>query len=403
MGTSEHPRRRKQLLAVSVGANLCYLGFFKYFNFFEANTAALLHSFGMKADWATLNVILPVGISFYTFQSMSYTIDVYRKKIEPEKNFLVFAAFIALFPQLVAGPIVRAKWLLPQMHRTRQFVWSNFFVGMEMIVFGLFLKIVVADNLSPYVAETFGMPTAYNSSALSLSVIFFAFQIYGDFAGYSLIAIGLARIMGYKFPTNFRRPYFAASFSEFWHRWHISLSSWLRDYLYISLGGNRQGASKTYRNMMATMLLGGLWHGANWTFVGWGALHGSYLITQRMFYFDWVPQWVTRTLGIGVVFTLTCVAWIFFRAQTFGDAVVVLHRIGLAEFGLGDIPLKFQAAKGVLVIMFLVGIEVLAEQPKIRMAYSRSRWARTFGVLILLWMMPLLGSFSGQQFIYFQF
>ena len=236
IAASEAPRRRKFLVGASVAANLAYLGFFKYCGFFATSLARLLDNFGMQADWTSLHIVLPAGISFYTFQSMSYTIDVYRRRIPPERDFLTFATFISLFPQLVAGPIVRARWLLPQIARTQNFRWSNFFLGLELAITGYFLKMVIADNLAPYVSAMFDLPYAYGSLALLLSVVFFAFQIYGDFAGYSLIAIGLARMMGYKFPANFRRPYFAASFSEFWTRWHISLSSWLTGLSLYSFG-----------------------------------------------------------------------------------------------------------------------------------------------------------------------
>ncbi len=405
--------KRRLLLTVSIVANLGYLGTFKYFNFFVANFADVMRSIGFQPDWATLHIVLPVGISFYTFQSMSYTIDVYRRKLAPERDFLIFAAFIALFPQLVAGPIVRARWLLPQMHRPQRFRWPNFFTGMEMIITGFFLKLVVADNLSPFVTTNFELPQAYNSLSLALSAVLFAFQIYGDFAGYSLIAIGLGRIMGYKFPANFRRPYFAASFSEFWTRWHISLSSWLRDYLYIPLGGNRSGTARTYRNLITTMLLGGLWHGANWTFIGWGALHGGYLIAQRAIGAG-VPLMSLRTIPAArallhtaqvlTVFTLVCLGWVFFRADSFGQAMTILSRIAfLDDWSFADLPLKFQAIKGLALAGLLVAIEFGAEQPSVRGAYFRSRAARTCGVLALLWLIPLAGSFAGAQFIYFQF
>ncbi len=285
---------------------------------------------------------------------MSYTIDVYRKRIPPERDFLTFATFISLFPQLVAGPIVRARWLLPQIARTQHFRWANFFLGLELAITGYFLKMVIADNLAPYVTAMFDLPYGYGALALLVAVVFFAFQIYGDFAGYSLIAIGLARMMGYKFPANFRRPYLSASFSEFWTRWHISLSSWLRDYLYISLGGNRRGTRRTYRNLMTTMLLGGLWHGANWTFVVWGGLHGLYLVLQRLLAalfptarMPRVPEIVRRTPQIFLVFALVSVGWVFFRASDFGTALTILDRIATAgDWRFDALPFKFTVVKG---------------------------------------------------------
>ncbi len=399
---------RRRWLLVSVAMNLGFLGFFKYFNFFADSFAALMRTAGVQADWVTLHIVLPIGISFYTFQSMSYTIDVYRRKIEPERDFLVFAAFIALFPQLVAGPIVRASLLLPQMHQTKRFRWPNLFLGLEMILMGFFLKLVVADNLAGFVNDTFALPEGRTAMATLLGVVFFAFQIYGDFAGYSLIAIGLARIMGYRFGRNFRRPYFAASFSEFWTRWHISLSSWLRDYLYISLGGNRRGPVKTYRNLMLTMLLGGLWHGANWTFIVWGALHGSYLVLQRLIGrirpLARLPRPLGRTVGVLVVFTLTTVAWVFFRAQSFHEAWTVLGRILFyGDFSFAGVPHKIDAMRNLALIALLVAIELAAEQRPLRRSYWASRPLRTAAALALLWMIPIAGSFSGARFIYFQF
>ncbi len=412
IAASTDPRRRRLWLTASIVMNLGFLGFFKYFNFFAGSFADMARSFGFAADWATLHIVLPVGISFYTFQSISYTIDIYRRRIAPERDFLVFAAFIALFPQLVAGPIVRASWLLPQMHATKRFRWANLFSGLEMVVLGFFMKLVVADNLAPFVAENFAFPEAHNSASLLLGVIFFAFQIYGDFAGYSLIAIGLARIMGYRFCRNFRRPYLAASFSEFWTRWHISLSSWLRDYLYISLGGNRHGTARTYRNLMLTMLLGGLWHGANWTFIIWGGLHGAYLVLQRVLGVlqrrlplpPLLPQPAAKALAVLAVFSLTTLAWVFFRAESVGQAWTVIERIVfLGDFRFGQVPLKFEAIKGVLLILLLLAIELLGEPRPLQRSYRALRPLRTAAVLGLLWLIPLAGSFSGAQFIYFQF
>ncbi|HEY0522466.1 MAG TPA: MBOAT family O-acyltransferase [Stellaceae bacterium] len=409
---SETEAVRRVWLTFSVTANLGFLGFFKYFNFFADSLTGVLRTFGMQADWATLHIVLPVGISFYTFQSMSYTIDVYRRRIEPERDFLTFASFIALFPQLVAGPIVRATTLLPQMHGTKRFRWVNLFVGLEMVVTGFFMKLVVADNLAPFVNHVFDLPEAYNSATLLTGSVFFAFQIYGDFAGYSLIAIGLGRVMGYRFCRNFRRPYFAASFSDFWTRWHISLSSWLRDYLYISLGGNRFGTYRTYRNLMTTMLLGGLWHGANWTFIVWGALHGFYLVMQRVLSAGMkklglggaVASPVGYLISVFAVFTLTTVAWVFFRAENFTQAWIILERIvALGDFHLADLPLKFQVVKGVVLIALLLSVEAAAELRPVRASFRSTRWVRSAAVLAMLWAVSLVGSFSGEQFIYFQF
>ncbi len=411
IAASEDRRRRRFLVALSIIANLSYLGFFKYCDFFAASFAGLLQRFGMEADWATLHIVLPAGISFYTFQSMSYTIDVYRKRIPPERDFLTFATFISLFPQLVAGPIVRARWLLPQIARTQHFRWANFFLGLELAITGYFLKMVIADNLSPYVTAMFDLPYAYGALALLVSVVFFAFQIYGDFAGYSLIAIGLARMMGYKFPANFRRPYLAASFSEFWTRWHISLSSWLRDYLYISLGGNRRGTARTYRNLMTTMLLGGLWHGASWTFVIWGGLHGLYLVLQRLLAALWpsarlpkVPEIVRRIPQILLVFALVSAGWVFFRASDFTTALTILDRIATAgDWSFDALPFKFTVVKGLMLILVVVAAEMCLESARLSAIWRRQRWGRTAAALGMLWMIPLVAAFSGATFIYFRF
>jgi alginate O-acetyltransferase complex protein AlgI len=278
---SEAPAVRKRLLILSLALNLGLLGVFKYYNFFIGSFRDLLTSLGFSPGELTLEIILPVGISFYTFQTLSYTIDVYRREIRAERSLLRFATFVAFFPQLVAGPIVRASDFLPQLYVTHRFHRVRALGGAAQMALGFFKKIVVADSAALVVETVFTEPSVHTSIGLIVGVVFYAFQIYGDFAGYSDIAIGLARVMGFKFPPNFRQPYVSQSFSEFWTRWHISLSSWLRDYLYIPLGGNRHGTLATYRNLMITMLLGGLWHGAEWKFVIWGGLHGAYLILQR--------------------------------------------------------------------------------------------------------------------------
>ena len=282
INNQEDPKRRKAVLAMSIFVNLAFLGFFKYFNFFIDSANDLLGLTGYGSGLTPMHIILPVGISFYTFQSMSYTIDVYRRAIRPEPSLLKFATFIGFFPQLVAGPIVRAVDFLPQLQKDHKFNWSNFQVGLAQVLVGFGKKIVIADSLAPFVDGVFAFPGSYTSLVLIIGVVFYSFQIYCDFSGYSDIAIGIARMLGFTFPMNFNLPYFSRSFSEFWERWHISLSSWLRDYLYIPLGGNRGGKFNMYRNLMLTMLLGGLWHGANYTFIVWGLLHGFYLVVQRL-------------------------------------------------------------------------------------------------------------------------
>ena len=271
----------KRAVIVSVVANLAILGFFKYCNFFVDSAEQVLRGFGYDGPTWTLRIILPVGISFYTFQSMSYTIDVYRGDLGASKSLAEFALYVAFFPQLVAGPIERATNLLPQIQRPRQPSWRDWEEGLLLFGIGLFRKVAIADPAGLIADGYFLQPALYSSVQLAAGVLLYAVQIYNDFAGYSDMARGSARLMGFTLMRNFRHPYFATSMSDFWKRWHISLSAWLRDYLYIPLGGNRRGSARTYLNLMATMLLGGLWHGANWTFVVWGGLHGAYLIVQH--------------------------------------------------------------------------------------------------------------------------
>jgi alginate O-acetyltransferase complex protein AlgI len=411
---------RKSVLVFSMAMNLGFLGFFKYFGFFAENLSALIRSFGLTPSWTTLHIILPVGISFYTFQSMSYTIDVYRRQIAWEPSLLKFATFIALFPQLVAGPIVRAADFLPQLEQDKNFNWARFNSGMGRVLWGFFKKIAIADSLGPFVDQCFQSPASFGSLHLLIGVVFYAFQIYCDFSGYSDIAIGLARMMGYDFPENFKTPYFSRSFSEFWTRWHISLSSWLRDYLYIPLGGNRQGKFATYRNNLLTMLLGGLWHGANWAFVFWGLLHGLYLIGQRMISPVWhrllrllrLPKVLSNGVEMALVFALTLLAWVYFRSgsigmaggDSFGTANAVLGGIGSFEgFSLAAVVNKFQVIKGVLLLGILLSVEL---------SNTRYRWnerqvnqpvLRLLLFSVLLWMLAFFGNFGANTFIYFQF
>lgn len=326
MGLASDDRHRRQLLIVSMAVNLGMLAVFKYFNFFAESADALLQGVGVAADWPTLNVVLPVGISFYTFQTMSYTLDVYWRKIEPTEDLLAFAVFVSFFPQLVAGPIERARRLLPQFEARRHLakgedLWS----ALHLIGLGLFKKVVIADAVAPHVNDAFAGAETAGWITLLVGIIGFSLQIYGDFSGYSHIARGSARLLGVDLMINFNQPYLSRNISHFWRTWHISLSTWLRDYLYIPLGGNRGSAAATYRNMMITMLLGGLWHGAAWSFVMWGALHGVYLALHRRFRsrrrgseLDMprlrdLPMVLTTFAGVSLT-------WIFFRAATFTEA-----------------------------------------------------------------------------------
>ena len=325
LGIGRYPRLKKPFLVLSLLSNIGILCTFKYLGFFTANLSAALQALHLGRI-PVIHLVLPIGISFYTFQSLSYTIDVYKGKLAPEKNFLHFFAFLSMFPQLVAGPIVRAYDLLPQLSHYKTTTERERWSGFELIMFGYFKKVVVADNLAPVINEAFKTWHLHGSGAFWwIIMVMFSFQIYCDFSGYSDIARGLARWMGYEYPLNFDHPYIATSIRDFWTRWHISLSTWFRDYVYFPLGGSRRGARWGHLNMWVTMVVSGFWHGAAWTFLIWGALHAFYLSLER------VTEWPTRLmrlpggrhLCIVVVFLLALVAWVFFRAPTFGQAIHV--------------------------------------------------------------------------------
>ena len=409
--TSSTSRRRKFYLFLSMASSLGILGFFKYFNFGITNLMGILESLGFQANWGTLRIILPVGISFYTFQTMSYCIDLYRGELPLERSFLKFATFVAFFPQLVAGPIVRAIDFLPQLDRDHAFDWDRCLSGMGIVVWGLVLKIVMADSLGLVVDSRFADPSAHNSLSLLLSVVFYAFQIYGDFCGYSLIAIGVARILGFDFKKNFDMPYFSKNFSEFWQRWHISLSSWLRDYLYIPLGGNKSGPVRTGINLMITMLLGGLWHGANWTFVIWGGLHGGYLILQRVVGHAYghviqavkLPDILSRLFLILLCFSLTSFAWVFFRAQSLTDAWEIIHRIvSMDNLSFSGVTHKFHVIKGLGVISMVLSLEIMGRWLKLNLKKQGTLFLSTHIIFCLI-CISLFGTFGETAFIYFQF
>jgi D-alanyl-lipoteichoic acid acyltransferase DltB (MBOAT superfamily) len=320
---------RKILLGLSLAVNLGLLGYFKYANFFiESFIDFSSGVFGLSPHISSLKIILPVGISFYTFQTLSYTIDVYRQRIKPTKSLLEFAAYVSFFPQLVAGPIERASQLLPQFKSLKKFTYEDGSKGMRLIVWGLFKKTVIADNCAPYVDEIFATYTEQPAAVLLMGAMLFAFQIYGDFSGYSDIAIGTARLFGFRLMTNFRYPYFSRDVAEFWRRWHISLSTWFRDYLYIPLGGSRKNRAMTLRNVLIIFVVSGFWHGANWTFIVWGALHAAFIMpvvalgkNRSHLEFDKTLLPHFRSLGqMALTFLLVCLAWIFFRSENMGMA-----------------------------------------------------------------------------------
>ncbi len=398
-------KKRKRLLLCSLVGNLGLLGVFKYYNFFIGNVETLLAGFGI--EFARLDVLLPVGISFYTFQTLSYTIDIYRGKLAPAKNLQEFALFVAFFPQLVAGPIVRASDFLPQLGNRPALSRQDLFEGLFRILVGLGKKVIIADVLAVEIVDKVFAPGSELSGLSALLGVYgYALQIYGDFSGYSDIAIGSARLLGFKIPENFDMPYVAHSIQEFWHRWHISLSTWLRDYLYIPLGGNRKGPKRTYVNLMLTMLLGGLWHGAQWNFVLWGALHGVWLAINRWWDRRGWPSLgekfgvVGKLLMIVLTFHLVCLAWIFFRAQDFGGAVNVMERIGSGSWALPSLPL------GVWVAFLLGYLSHFASRSSklAAQAYFSRMPAFMIGILLALYLGLLAYvKVDGVAFIYFQF
>jgi len=403
---TDDPRRRKWLLAASCMVDLGILGFFKYCNFFIESAQGLARWFGMDGGSLRLDIVLPVGISFYTFQSLSYTIDIYRRKMAPQRNLLDFALFVAFFPQLVAGPIERASHLLPQLTRRRRVSPTQLLEGCWLVTRGFFKKIVVADHLAIVVNQIFQAETPPGGLPCLLALYAFAFQIYCDFSGYSDIARGLAKLMGIEVIVNFRRPYLARNPQEFWHRWHISLSTWLRDYLYIPLGGSRKGRGKTYRNLMITMILGGLWHGAAWTFVIWGTLHGVILTLHRWLVVDRglgplktkVADWLA---WIGM-FHVVCLGWLVFRANDVQQVGVFLRQMVTA--------MRLDVAAATLMaylLIFVVPLWILerwadnCDNPATRPGFNCGLGPVVFTALWTA--IVLLAPLEAQDFIYFQF
>ncbi len=399
----ENKRKRKLLFVVSMSINLVLLGFFKYFNFFADSFATAFSFFGQEINANRLNIILPVGISFYTFQSMSYAIDIYRRKLTPTNDLVAFLAFVSFFPQLVAGPIERASHLLPQFFAKKVFSYEMMSRGLKIMLWGFFMKVVVADRVALYVDAVYNNVGLHTGWSYIVATIFFAVQIYGDFAGYSLIAIGTAGLFGFDLMMNFNRPYFSASFREFWGRWHISLSTWFKDYLYIPLGGNRGAKSRTFANLFATFVVSGLWHGANWTFVVWGAIHGAYQILERVAQDMKVPK-LPKILSILLVFAGTCLAWVFFRAATVQDAFRIVGTM-FTNLGdsvhVGDIGIFAFSVWGVAVL-FLVEF-MMEYRPGYSLLHHRLAPVRFATIVVMLIFIISLGVFDGSQFIYFQF
>jgi D-alanyl-lipoteichoic acid acyltransferase DltB (MBOAT superfamily) len=402
---------RKMLLSLSLVFNLGLLGFFKYYNFFIESWIDSWANLGVEMQVSSLNIILPVGISFYTFQTLSYTIDVYRRKIEPTSDIVNFSVFVAFFPQLVAGPIERAKHLLPQFSKKRIFIAENAISGIHLILWGLFKKIVIADSCAIYVNAIFNDYENMNSASLLLGAFYFAFQIYGDFSGYSDIAIGTGRLFGFDLMRNFNFPYFSRNIAEFWRRWHISLSTWFRDYLYIPLGGSRGSKWQQVRNVFIIFLVSGFWHGANWTFVIWGGLHALFFLPlllgdQNRKHLNQVAEnkllpSFRELLQMLFTFGLTCFAWIFFRADSLFDAVNFIKRIFTNhKFELQYLPIERYNIE----MLLILGIFILVEWFHRNFEHpftGRYKWIKIISIILML---LTLGVYSGQQeFIYFQF
>ncbi|MBB3206283.1 D-alanyl-lipoteichoic acid acyltransferase DltB (MBOAT superfamily) [Rhodopirellula rubra] len=406
IANSQDSRVRRRLLWTSVAANLTVLGFFKYYNFFADSLLDIASHAGLELTPMTLNIVLPVGISFYTFQTMSYTIDVYRGDLKRLSSFTDFALYVAFFPQLVAGPIERGSRLAPQIESGPRTSWAGMQDGAWLIIKGLFKKAVLADNLAPIVDSTFAMSDPSAVQVL-IGVYAFAFQIYGDFSGYTDIARGVGRMMGYNLMLNFRLPYFATNPSDFWQRWHISLSSWLRDYLYIPLGGNRGGKWFTYRNLVLTMLLGGLWHGAAWTFVIWGLFHGALLIAHRQ-----VASWqresgwnvsVPYLVKLVVMFHLTCIGWLIFRAESTTQILEMLSGLARFDFGL-SLADQMNAWKLALLCVPVILIQACQESTgNLNFVRHLSLLPRTVAYASVIAALLSLGQFGQSEFIYFQF
>ena len=409
-------------MALCLILNLGILFFFKYFGFFTQNINSLFAAAGISLTIPAFDIILPVGISFYTFQALGYSIDVYRGTINAEKNFFKYALFVSFFPQLVAGPIERSKNLLGQLDKPRPFCYENMKNGLLMMGWGLFEKMVIADRVAQLVNTVYGDYQNQSGAALAVATLLFAVQIYCDFAGYSDIAIGAAQVMGIRLMQNFKRPYFSKSIAEFWRRWHISLSSWFKDYLYFPLGGSRVGKLKTFRNVMIVFLVSGMWHGASWSFIIWGAVHGAYQIVGaliRPLSFKIIKNrqnLFVRAALIIKTFILVDFAWIFFRAQSMTVAIAVIAKIftgfnpksllngGLFELGLD----KANFIMALISIFILFCVSLIRRRHSIRAFLARQniviRWAFYFAVIFTILIFGVYGpGYSAAQFIYFQF
>jgi len=408
--TTQLKRNRLILLLITLSVNLGMLAFFKYGNFILDNFINIMHGIGIEYQPLELDIILPVGISFYTFQTLSYTLDIYFRRAKPWHSFLDYAMYVTFFPQLVAGPIVRSSCFLPQCIKQPKILARQIGWGLSLLALGLFEKVVLADSfLAPVVESVYNVKGQPDMLAAWIGTIAFAGQIFCDFAGYSTCAIGVAMCLGFKLPDNFRFPYAAIGFSDFWKRWHISLSSWLRDYLYIPLGGNRKGWLRTHMNLMITMLIGGLWHGASWTFVVWGALHGMYLIIERNLRI-WIPDapiWhylpVKLILGL-LTFALICLTWVFFRAETFGQAFSIVAAMLGADLNTATLTLdKGYIFLTVITMSLILFIHWVMRDTSLEEVAARCpAWLQSL-VLVGILTAIIITPGEDRAFIYFQF
>jgi alginate O-acetyltransferase complex protein AlgI len=410
MGAMTEPKARKRLMWASIGMNLGVLLFFKYFDFLMSSGNMVLNATGAGETLPILQVVLPVGISFYTFQSMAYAIDVYRGAREPERHLGYFALFVCYWPQLVAGPIERSATMIPKLKAYHAFDFDRTVQGLNRIVLGFFKKVVIADRLAVYVNEVYGHPEDFGTITMVLAIVFFAFQIYCDFSGYTDIAIGCAGIMGVTLTENFNRPYLSRSITDFWRKWHISLSSWFRDYVYIPLGGSRVVKWRMYYNLFLTFVVSGLWHGSNWTFVVWGAFHGMMLVSEKLTEegrrrlqartFRARIHQLTKLAGIMVTFALVAIGWVFFRAKNLGEAATVLKKLFVPDlrFHASEV-MAFNGAFNFAVSLLVLGLFLFSGLlPKdLKMRYNLA-FLMVTGMLILLF-----GKGGHHDFIYFQF